>query len=99
MKILKIQTEINEEIKSFDINDFDIEKANGIGLDCNEYSLKIASDIKKGLSEIFGYEVFSLEVYNISQWDFDNKMAGGYGDCMWIGNLSNNRVSFDAFIV
>ena len=89
MKTLRIKSEVNGEMKHFDIENFDVVKANQ--LYDHKYSLSLYEEIKKGLSNLFGYEVYSLPVCNISESDFKSdpnfKMAGGYADCICEGNM------------
>ena len=96
METLRIKTDFEGKSEYFDIKNFDIEKYNNI--DCTEYSLKIDVLIEQGLTKIFGYKVYSLPVCNLTPAEFKNKMAGGIGDCAGVGNLSNDRVIFDASI-
>jgi len=101
MKTLRIKSEVNGEIKHFDIANFDVVKANQ--LYDHEYSLALYEEIKKGLSNLFGYEVYSLPVCNISssalKSDAKFRMAGGYADCLGKGNMNNNQVLFDAELI
>ena len=101
MKTLRIKSEVNGEMKHFDIENFDVVKANQ--LYDHKYSLSLYEEIKKGLSNLFGYEVYSLPVCNISESDFKSdpkfKMAGGYADCIGEGNMNNHQVFFDAELI
>jgi hypothetical protein len=98
---LRIKSEVNGEMKHFDIENFDVVKANQ--LYDHKYSLAIYEEIKKGLSNLFGYEIYSLPVCNISESDFKSdqkfRMAGGYADCLGEGNMNNHQVFFDAELI